>query len=96
MEGVGNMTEETFQSTPLMRGETRLKSKLIDVMPFQSTPLMRGETIGAARVRGQLAISIHSPLARGDIEKAVRLVQTRLFQSTPLLRGETGAGKCKR
>ena len=37
-------TNWTFQSTPLMRGETKLIRLLPPIISFQSTPLMRGET----------------------------------------------------
>ena len=33
-----------FQSTPLMRGETKRRAESLGKNPFQSTPLMRGET----------------------------------------------------
>ena len=33
-----------FQSTPLMRGETRREVDTYEIPKFQSTPLMRGET----------------------------------------------------
>ena len=55
-----------FQSTPLMRGETRLSRKFGNLTPFQSTPLMRGETVVPVCLDAFLAISIHSPHARGD------------------------------
>ena len=56
----------TFQSTPLMRGETLGSKLLIALVQFQSTPLMRGETL-LLRIASKLRfISIHSPHARGD------------------------------
>ena len=57
-----------FQSTPLMRGETSVRTCVCRALIFQSTPLMRGETAqngGTAAGRG---ISIHSPHARGDVD----------------------------
>ena len=40
----GMKTFGTFQSTPLMRGETLSLTMCKRLMKFQSTPLMRGET----------------------------------------------------
>ena len=57
----------TFQSTPLMRGETRTRGVIAMIAGrFQSTPLMRGETKRRAESLWQKSISIHSPHARGD------------------------------
>ena len=80
---------ETFQSTPLMRGETRRGGWTARSSKFQSTPLTRGETRRAALWRGQNLISIHSPHARGDITCTAGASNRRKFQSTPLMRGET-------
>ena len=54
-----------FQSTPLMRGETRLKIIQARKKLFQSTPLMRGETMEAAEL--ELLFPFQStPLMRGE------------------------------
>ena len=79
----------TFQSTPLMRGETLGSKLLIALVQFQSTPLMRGETL-LLRIASKLRfISIHSPHARGDIHSCYHIKGFIRFQSTPLMRGET-------
>ena len=83
-----------FQSTPLMRGETRSKKMSTEISVFQSTPLMRGETLARAVCAGYRAISIHSPHARGDAVKWKLTLLGIQFQSTPLMRGETFATIC--
>ena len=56
-----------FQSTPLMRGETRPFFSALLAALFQSTPLMRGETYFLREIPLYQIISIHSPHARGDV-----------------------------
>ena len=56
----------SFQSTPLMRGETPRRACTCPSPPFQSTPLMRGETFPILQINRARDISIHSPHARGD------------------------------
>ena len=57
----------SFQSTPLMRGETRRRGECVPpFLIFQSTPLMRGETCQILIHSCYHIISIHSPHARGD------------------------------
>ena len=57
----------TFQSTPLIRGETWLCDASAWTCAFQSTPLIRGETAVSFHHRVYCSdISIHSPHTRGD------------------------------
>ena len=60
--------KQTFQSTPLMRGETAVVGIEPKTFLFQSTPLMRGETLWSIQIAGCSKISIHSPHARGDAD----------------------------
>ena len=80
--------DKTFQSTPLMRGETSSTAVQPSPLTFQSTPLMRGETqrLIAKTVKRQFQ---STPLMRG--ETAINSAYQPLdeFQSTPLMRGET-------
>ena len=67
----------TFQSTPLIRGETGSKNTARPTAIFQSTPLIRGETAcGCYPRRPSAHISIHSPHTRGDsisLQKSIRI-----------------------
>ena len=54
-----------FQSTPLMRGETRCASYALIAGVFQSTPLMRGETLLSALFALSSAFQ-STPLMRGE------------------------------
>ena len=55
-----------FQSTPLIRGETRFGTVKAWKRLFQSTPLIRGETTPPTDNDNGEDISIHSPHTRGD------------------------------
>lgn len=66
----------TFQSAPLMRGETAIAAISSLSCSFQSTPLIRGETLRIQARAGKVRISIHSPHTRGDsisLQKSVRI-----------------------
>ena len=80
-----------FQSTPLMRGETRRRRPGGTRAQISiHSPHARGdETDGAPERGAQKRISIHSPHARGDGVYWVWSMRTARFQSTPLMRGET-------
>ena len=79
----------TFQSTPLMRGETESPPFLLQFFQFQSTPLMRGET-QRALVWGGLSFDFNPlPSCEGRHNIFVGLLIFYKFQSTPLMRGET-------
>ena len=82
--------KKSFQSTPLMRGETLyILIKHCQSGIFQSTPLMRGETSHAYRRREKLLISIHSPHARGDPASDRLLSQVpRISIHSPHARGD--------
>ena len=56
----------SFQSTPLIRGETAMRKISVSGAKFQSTPLIRGETTSGANRDATQQISIHSPHTRGD------------------------------
>mgnify|MGYP007053819772 CR=1 FL=1 len=81
---------EKFQSTPLMRGETRYPIfKDITISISIHSPHARGDPASIRYGYITLPISIHSPHARGDRCKIVPRPNWNVFQSTPLMRGET-------
>ena len=76
-----------FQSTPLVRGETR-NSKAVELYgTFQSTPLMRGETRRPDGSRSTDCISTHSPHARGDFVDGSILLGRSDFNPLPSCEG---------
>ena len=78
-----------FQSTPLMRGETKINLfGTWRAKHFNPLPSCEGRRHSVATSLSSLIISIHSPHARGDFSTARHGVAP-LFQSTPLMRGET-------
>ena len=86
----------SFQSTPLMRGETRSAGKRMKASLFQSTPLMRGETAFQRERYPFLAISIHSPHARGDAQAESCLCSRGYFNPLPSCEGRpTCFCRCK-
>ena len=76
-----------FQSTPLMRGATRVTSPPAGTDGFQSTPLMRGATDGRLVEPHALVVSIHAPHARGDARAARYRPPTRRFNPRPSCEG---------
>ena len=86
--GIAQM-QDTFQSTPLTRGET-----VLSVAPLSKTlisihsPHARGDRVGVLLDAAGI-ISIRSPHARGDPALATPLDAYSIFQSAPLSRGET-------
>ena len=82
-------SQAKFQSTPLMRGETR-HGELIraDNAAFQSTPLMRGETGDRYSRFERAKISIHSPHARGDTSTGRRAQHIVISIHSPHARGD--------
>ena len=76
-----------FQSTPLMRGATRVTSPPAGTDGFQSTPLMRGATDGRLVEPHALVVSIHAPHARGDARAARYRPPTRRFNPRPSSEG---------
>ena len=83
------MASASFQSTPLIRGETS------SCLPCRIRPWI---SIHSPHTRGDSArtstaffmrISIHSPHTRGDLFSCACFLFHTIFQSTPLTRGET-------
>ena len=82
-------TRHSFQSTPLMRGETRRQVEIWSSVAFQSTPLMRGETAANGWAHLRIVISIRSPLTRGDALRHGRDANRRgISIRSPLTRGD--------
>ena len=77
----------TFQSAPLMRGETVTKIASIARAIFQSTPLTRGETLGKGSNLNKGVISIHFPHTRGDHRAERRGQAARDFNPLPSCEG---------
>ena len=78
-----------FQSTPLMRGETIMRTLQPKTSLFQSTPLMRGET-SVFQIHFPLnPISIHSPHARGDPRLGCVRGHREISIHSPHARGDT-------
>ena len=82
-------TQILFQSTPLMRGETRENVITFFDIGFQSTPLMRGETELLRFQRAAYHYFNPLPSCEGRQYSTRSGLLNRLFQSTPLMRGET-------
>ena len=79
---------DQFQSTPLMRGETRAAPNLASARSnFNPLPSCEGR-LSKSSLSSARSISIHSPHARGDFSGQFLFPPDR-FQSTPLMRGET-------
>ena len=76
-----------FQSTPLMRGATRVTSPPAGTDGFQSTPLMRGATDGRLVEPHALVVSIHAPHARGDLTQASIIIALIGFNPRPSCEG---------
>ena len=78
-----------FQSTPLMRGETRTsishQSKPINFNPLPSCEGRRRSGRGAGHTAGFQS----TPLMRGETPALFLVPVAGKFQSTPLMRGET-------
>ncbi len=81
-------TFSPFQSTPLMRGETKARRICSRRKRFQSTPLMRGETLTDDERRVDADISIHSPHARGDLKAISRIQGAAISIHSPHARGD--------
>ena len=82
-----------FQSTPLMRGETRVqRSGSRPGTDFNPLPSCEGRRNILKDSADRVRISIHSPHARGDPLSILCTFTLLPFQSTPLMRGETFAG----
>ena len=82
----------TFQSTPLMRGETMISADGGFFLKFQSTPLMRGETMGGKGILAVFVISILSPLTRGDSARPRNAPGRWYFNPLPSYEGRLSAG----
>ena len=84
-----NRSARRFQSTPLMRGETRNdEPKLSDLRISIHSPHARGDG-WEVRVREYLTGFQSTPLMRGETECLTSILIIGQFQSTPLMRGET-------
>ena len=81
-----------FQSTPLMRGATRVTSPPAGTDGFQSTPLMRGATDGRLVEPHALVVSIHAPHARGDLALLDRRGARAVSIHAPHARGDVPKG----
>ena len=73
------MRPKIFQSTPLMRGETRQHHPRHDTIQFQSTPLMRGETWESARTDRTVPTFQSTPLMRGETRNVGRRTHNDLY-----------------
>ena len=80
-----------FQSTPLMRGETKGLKRARMTRAFQSTPLMRGETYSTSKAAADAYNFNPLPSCEGRLLPIPFFCTTLKFQSTPLMRGETRA-----
>ena len=84
------VSSETFQSTPLMRGETSARAfARSSSANFNPLPSCEGRPRRADERSQHFEISIHSPHARGDLTESHNCSPAFAFQSTPLMRGET-------
>ena len=89
------IADNPFQSTPLTRGETRIKKhEHRDQCISIHSPHARGDSVDAKEHVLRLSISIHSPHARGDPPCGRVPTGAKQFQSTPLMRGETMLPPC--
>ena len=79
-----------FQSTPLMRGETRAGSERLPwAKHFNPLPSCEGRHFsGLALPAGSTLISIHSPHARGDLANAVCIIALIISIHSPHARGD--------
>ena len=77
-----------FQSTPLMRGETKTQTGIGHALDFTPLPSCEGRPDRCADGR-RLSKFQSTPLMRGETVVLVDLSLKLLFQSTPLMRGET-------
>ena len=85
---------QTFQSTPLTRGETATRcSRASALSNFNPLPSHEGRRKHAVKCHRQSRISIHSPHARGDACPRAPTDRRASFQSTPLMRGETAQNR---
>ena len=76
-----------FQSTPLMRGETRGESRYFLLYKISiHSPHARGDK-RASLLKSLLQISIHSPHARGDASSRVVIVHQNYFNPLPSCEG---------
>ena len=84
-------TIRKFQSTPLMRGETRRRnaSRQKGRISIHS-PHARGDARGWMMYRCRFLFQ-STPLMRGETAVSEIAAGVDLFQSTPLMRGETAA-----
>ena len=81
---------KAFQSTPLMRGETRIRRETTrDEQNFNPLPSREGRREVELDDVSDQRISIRSPHARGDKSEIIRAANSQKFQSAPLTRGET-------
>ena len=78
-----------FQSTPLMRGETRFSDcRIADSLYFNPLPSCEGRRNGKCYQTKAINISIHSPHARGDFNAQSRLGQEIISIHSPHARGD--------
>ena len=82
-----NATMLAFQSTPLMRGETRLQVTAIILHKISiHSPHARGDVSnGVSNI--YIEISIHSPHARGDTTAGTPLATSSYFNPLPSCEG---------
>ena len=82
-----------FQSTPLMRGETRDLRRMIRSVEFQSTPLMRGET-ESRQARGRAKGNFNPlPSCEGRPGHKNGLTILQNFNPLPSCEGRQHAGR---
>ena len=87
-----------FQSTPLMRGETRRFSRRGGAADFNPLPSCEGRRGYSIPVSTVISISIHSPHARGDSLFPGLCGMPSISIHSPHARGDTRrrAGRCRR
>ena len=90
MYSFGKKPNSTFQSTPLMRGETITFTQYFNDRSISiHSPHARGD-ICAVSTRRICFIFQSTPLMRGETVTPISSTHAdRSFQSTPLMRGET-------
>ena len=86
-QGRGRGLQRAFQSTPLMRGETRTDIHQARGGAFQSTPLMRGETLTSASSDSFLSNFNPLPSCEGRPPKPQLLPFPKSFNPLPSCEG---------
>ena len=82
---------DEFQSTPLMRGETRPRPRKASIRSISiHSPHARGDVVNCSH-SGGASISIHSPHARGDADPILSVAHVTISIHSPHARGDAGS-----